>query len=814
MISSTLNLIYDISPYESENLSFSKESLDNFILRYDLDFAKISEKEDIIKYPKENFYHVCTIRSYLSVFIRENNCLPISNEIKELLKKYTNFNVIFLTENESDKSEVVELLEKQIENYQFNSNQFILINDNEELENIKKNSNSNIIVHTANILQKKTLQVLSNYKSDFIFDKKYLFMCHNRRLHPHRFGLLCWLKKYNLLDSVNWSYLRGYEIENKKYTNGKIWSHYLDVVFNERDKLELVEEIEYISKIDIKRDEYEINYKIDDGEDNLDFNKSYQINSFQNSYINIITESKFDSKNITHITEKSFVPFYFHQLPIFVSSVYHLRVLKQKYDFDLFDDFINHSYDVEHNNRDRLLKIVEEIKRLNANKDSVIDFYKNNKERFELNRQKCIEISKNKKDYFFYKDLIYRKKLNIVYDNIFVKKDFVKDYFSDFLGKNKFDLYDINNIPENTDENFYYFSYHWNYVFDQIFQHKRLPITDKAVDLLKNKKNFFCILINDNECDASHVIRDVEMGLSVFDINPNKIFLVNANEKINELKQKNNSEINVKNLNVGYIRASRQLSLFDSPFYSNRDKIFMFYNRSLKPHRMAMLLFLKKNNLLDSIDWSFLRGKDFRETYIENCTNNEDIVNRLEGFFNNVLNQESYSNLIEEIKYFSLFDRKKSDYEKEYEFDVPPFHTDWGLTYKNKPYKHSFVNIVSESHFNSNDIVHFTEKSLIPFYFNQIPLIIASPNHIKKLKETFDLDFYDDFVNHSYDNEIDNDKRIRMIVDEIIRLNNKKDLIREFFEKNEDRFIKNQEKVRNIKDMEFAKSYYLNLINF
>jgi hypothetical protein len=69
-------------------------------------------------------------------------------------------------------------------------------------------------------------------------------------------------------------------------------------------------------------------------------------------------------------------------------------------------------------------------------------------------------------------------------------------------------------------------------------------------------------------------------------------------------------------------------------------------------------------------------------------------------------------------------------------------------------------------------------------------------------------------VNHSYDNEIDNDKRIRMIVDEIIRLNNKKDLIREFFEKNEDRFIKNQEKVRNIKDMEFAKSYYLNLINF
>ena len=813
-MNSTFNLIYDDSPYECEDLHFNKESVETFIKNHNLDFTKIADREDIKRYPKAKFYHLCTIKSYLSVFIVKNNRLPISDEIIELLKTNRNFNVIFLTENESDKSDVVDLVHKEITKLNLNQNQFIIINDNEELNKIKKISNSDVIVHTGNILQKKTLQIMSEYKSNYDTNKKYIFMCHNRRLHPHRFGLLCWLKKYDLLDNINWSFLRGFEIDNKKYSNGKIWSHYLDVIFNQKDKIDFEKEIEFISNIDIKKDEYEIDYDIDNGDNTLDFNKSYEINSYKNAYINIITESKFESQDITHITEKSFVPFYFYQLPIFVSSVYHVRTLKQKYGFDLFEDLINHDYDDEHTHRDRLYKVVKEIKRLYDNKEMVIEFYKNNKDRFEKNKQICLKISNDKTDYFFYKKLIYKDNLNVVYDNIFAKKEFVDNYFRDFLGVGNYNIYSVDNLPENPEENYFYFSYHWNYLFDQIFQHKRLPISDKAIELLKNKDNFYCLLVNDNECDAVHVIRDVIMGLSVFDVNPNKLFLVNANEKINELKEKYNSNLNVKNLNVGYIRASKQLSEFDSPFYLDRENIFMFYNRSLKPHRLAMLLLLKKNNILDTIDWTFLRGKEFRETYIETKNSDVEIIEGLYGFFNNILSVNTYENLIDEIKYFSSFDRKKSNYEKDYDFDVPPFHTDWDLTYKNKPYKHSYINIVSESHFTYNDIVHFTEKSLIPFYFNQIPIIIASPNHIKKLKETYNFDFYDDFINHSYDNEIDNDKRIKMIIEEIKRLNENKDLIKQFFQNNTERFLLNQEKVRKIKDMDFVKDYYMSLIKY
>jgi hypothetical protein len=53
-----------------------------------------------------------------------------------------------------------------------------------------------------------------------------------------------------------------------------------------------------------------------------------------------------------------------------------------------------------------------------------------------------------------------------------------------------------------------------------------------------------------------------------------------------------------------------------------------------------------------------------------------------------------------------------------------------------------------------------------------------------------------------------------MIIDEIIRLNKNKDLIKKFFTENKERFIKNQEKVRKIKDMKFVRDYYLSLIKY
>jgi hypothetical protein len=81
--------------------------------------------------------------------------------------------------------------------------------------------------------------------------------------------------------------------------------------------------------------------------------------------------------------------------------------MKELYDLDFFDDMINHSYDDEPNHKKRLLMIVDEIKRINRNKDIFMEFYKNNQDRFEKNKQKTLGLlGYINKDYDFFKNLI------------------------------------------------------------------------------------------------------------------------------------------------------------------------------------------------------------------------------------------------------------------------------------------------------------------------------------------------------------------------------------------------------------------------
>ena len=52
-------------------------------------------------------------------------------------------------------------------------------------------------------------------------------------------------------------------------------------------------------------------------------------------------------------------------------------------------------------------KLVTEIARLNNNKEKVIDFFRNNKDRFEINKQKVIEVLKVvNQDYHYFESLI------------------------------------------------------------------------------------------------------------------------------------------------------------------------------------------------------------------------------------------------------------------------------------------------------------------------------------------------------------------------------------------------------------------------
>jgi hypothetical protein len=189
------------------------------------------------------------------------------------------------------------------------------------------------------------------------------------------------------------------------------------------DEDEISKNMDLIGKLNviIKEDDYEDGKGFYDYE-NFFFTSHYENTnsklhypelkeSYENSYVNIITESSFISEdkqsNVVHITEKSFRPFYYYQIPLILATPNHIKKLKEKYDFDFFDEIIDHSYDSEHDDKKRFLMFIDEIKRINNNKDKIKDFYKNNRERFELNKKKLLEIALDKtEDFNLFWDLI------------------------------------------------------------------------------------------------------------------------------------------------------------------------------------------------------------------------------------------------------------------------------------------------------------------------------------------------------------------------------------------------------------------------
>ena len=66
------------------------------------------------------------------------------------------------------------------------------------------------------------------------------------------------------------------------------------------------------------------------------------------------------------------------------------------------------------------------------------------------------------------------------------------------------------------------------------------------------------------------------------------------------------------------------------------------------------------------------------------------------------------------------------------------------------------------------------------------------------VKLKYGLDFYDDIIDHSYDDEPNQRKRLDMFVNEIKRLSENKQMIIDFYKNNKERFIDNKQRIVNI----------------
>lgn len=309
--------------------------------------------------------------------------------------KDKNLKILFVNFHEvnTNEFEVLQQLDKYISDFGLNGYNFYYINNNFRLEEYKNILNNKINTYTSTLLFQLLASKLIVNESNFDPNKEFLFSCYNKTTKEHRIQTLCFLKKYDILKNTDWTYVDP-KLRINTFEPENLTGYFAFVA----------DELDYFKKIGLKYSEYE-----EHKHKWLETNSSkYNINlteiCYSNCYINIITESLFYSPEV-HISEKSFRPFYFMQLPIYVATHEHVKYLKKEFGFDMFDDLIDHSYDSEPNDKKRMGLVLNEIKRLNDNKDLVIDFYKKNKNRFEKNLELFEEIYKKEEIYNFLKNL-------------------------------------------------------------------------------------------------------------------------------------------------------------------------------------------------------------------------------------------------------------------------------------------------------------------------------------------------------------------------------------------------------------------------
>jgi hypothetical protein len=368
---------YFVKGSDEERMLYLKKHFKYF------NFKEINESKliDAFNNPNEKYYYFI---SKLSTFSFFENTIPFTELLMVSLKTLNNVNVVLLSDHESIDEENFIKLNDFIDRYNIDGTKIHLINNNSLLNFYKSKYNSNINVLSTKYLPIFYSKLLNKHKIEFSTNREFLFMCHNKRMKSHRLAVLAFLKKTNIINDVDWSFMFDSE-SNVDYNLSPT----------------LKEEIEIILKNGNVKSKYEIDHVFKFG----DLGDYICEDTFRNAYLNITTETNFITEDV-HITEKSFKPFFFYQIPLFLSSAFHVKNLKEIYGFDLFEDVVNHDYDNETNFKKRFSLVCDEINRIYNNRDEIKKFIINNKERFLKNNEIVSNIINDRTDYNYFESLM------------------------------------------------------------------------------------------------------------------------------------------------------------------------------------------------------------------------------------------------------------------------------------------------------------------------------------------------------------------------------------------------------------------------
>ena len=216
------------------------------------------------------------------------------------------------------------------------------------------------------------------------FDSDRAFICLNRHVRPHRLmvlsylfgagyadhGVITYLKNPTgnpdvLLDRVNWEFGPTHtDIRNKILTGFELMR----------------------TQTNLDDDAYEIYHQYGKKtNDNIGNFENRLRAMYQNSFVEIVTESSFLEPAFL-ITEKTAHAFYGCNFPIILGGVGIIAHLR-KLGLDVFDDVVDHSYDLIENPFDRITTAIDSNRKLLTNLDYVKQSWTQCRSRFENNVQ-------------------------------------------------------------------------------------------------------------------------------------------------------------------------------------------------------------------------------------------------------------------------------------------------------------------------------------------------------------------------------------------------------------------------------------------
>jgi GDP-L-fucose synthase len=239
--------------------------------------------------------------------------------------------------------------------------------------------NEKDIIHNNEIVKLSTTFDYLNTKKD-----KFFLSYNKNSTRLQRTKFILWLIKTRLIDDTLYSLLI------KKSKSKEIISNYLsDISFKELDGL-----WEYY-------DEYEqLGYNILDWnylENKNDVYTNVMYTSYKHyssTLFNIVTETTHDKFSL-NLTEKSFKPIA-NCHPFLIIGDLRVNEKLKDFGFKLYDNLIDYSFDSIYDNSERLDGALAEIKRIyNLGEEYIIDWYKNNIETIEHNRDVFLSYGKN-----------------------------------------------------------------------------------------------------------------------------------------------------------------------------------------------------------------------------------------------------------------------------------------------------------------------------------------------------------------------------------------------------------------------------------